>query len=242
MSIRCLNCGFINPDGAQVCQNCGAPLGSLAEPQGGVSSNQQGSKQDMPNFGLADREISSTRMESFCPYCGYPLPADAEVCPHCGKRIKGYSNEDKQVSSGAVNEEQYEGIGNIQNPKLVGGCPPPSISTVGTVMPGQFEGFGETKSIELLELDKSFNETGHKSHFSIAYSGSSEVIKRDNLDPSNNTISRREHAYLCLKDGQIFIQDKSSNHMTFVLASRPIAINDGDIVLIGNKIYKIKIK
>ena len=56
--------------------------------------------------------------------------------------------------------------------------------------------------------------------------------------PENKTITSKEQAELVFKDGHWTIVDKSEQHTTFVLASREIELQNGDIVMLGNQLFR----
>lgn len=60
-------------------------------------------------------------------------------------------------------------------------------------------------------------------------------LNRTNLDPTNNTISQKLQAIISHKGDKWYIKDQSSYKTTFVLASEDVPLNDGDIILLGNK-------
>lgn len=65
--------------------------------------------------------------------------------------------------------------------------------------------------------------------------GDNHELNRENLDPDNQTITSKVQAQLICEDGQWYIQDKSSQHTTFVYAGEKTAIKDGDVILMGNR-------
>ena len=68
------------------------------------------------------------------------------------------------------------------------------------------------------------------------------MLNRENLDEENMTLSGGEHAALAFKDGKWTIEDKSSNGATFVQANRPIELADGDMIILGQKIFRFRLK
>ena len=61
------------------------------------------------------------------------------------------------------------------------------------------------------------------------------VLNRDNLEPGNMSITSREQAVLTCENGVWYIEDHSSLQTTFVLASRKMPLQDGDIILMGDR-------
>ena len=64
------------------------------------------------------------------------------------------------------------------------------------------------------------------------------VLTRDNTMPSNKTITSQEQALLKFQDGHWTIIDKSDQHTTFVLANREMEVHNGDIIMLGNQLFR----
>ena len=72
------------------------------------------------------------------------------------------------------------------------------------------------------------------------YSGSMIVLNRDNTDPGNNTITSKEQALLTFEDGAWYLEDRSSQQTTYLHVSRKMKLEDGDIVILGNRRFLFK--
>jgi hypothetical protein len=83
--------------------------------------------------------------------------------------------------------------------------------------------------------------TDEKSGKKLAFSGVNLSLNRADLDPSNETISSKEHLQISVFDGKLIVQDKSSNGATFVRATERTQVASGSSIIIGNKIYTIEI-
>jgi pSer/pThr/pTyr-binding forkhead associated (FHA) protein len=70
------------------------------------------------------------------------------------------------------------------------------------------------------------------------YEGSEVVLKRDNTDANNPSITSRQQAVITHKDGVWYIEDKSEQKTTFVQASRKVELHDGDLILLGNRLFE----
>lgn len=64
-------------------------------------------------------------------------------------------------------------------------------------------------------------------------------IGRENLDADNNTISANQ-AEFEFRNGKIYIKNTSKKHTTFVLANDYIELNDGDVIMMGNRKFVFK--
>ncbi len=61
------------------------------------------------------------------------------------------------------------------------------------------------------------------------------VLRRNNTEPSNSSITSKEQALLTFEDGKWYIEDKSTFQTTFVRAGRKTQLQDGDIILLGDR-------
>lgn len=97
--LRCTNCGWFNPDAADVCEMCGESLSSATNVEGPVSSDASPDLQAEPEpvpvpngmamSGTVRMDISKptakeSEPEDYCPMCGYPVRQNYESCPNCG--------------------------------------------------------------------------------------------------------------------------------------------------------------
>jgi len=68
------------------------------------------------------------------------------------------------------------------------------------------------------------------------------VLNRENTEPGNMSITSREQAVLTCENGQWFIEDHSSLKTTFVYVSRKMPLQDGDVVLMGDREFVFSTK
>lgn len=70
------------------------------------------------------------------------------------------------------------------------------------------------------------------------YDAQTVILNRQNTDPKNPSITSREQARLTFEDGVWYIEDLSSQGTTFVRVGRKTALQDGDIVLLGDREFE----
>ena len=70
------------------------------------------------------------------------------------------------------------------------------------------------------------------------FEGNNVTLSRENTEPGNPTISSKEQAVITHNEGHWFIEDLSDQKTTFVQASQKIELHDGDIILLGNRLFK----
>ena len=72
----------------------------------------------------------------------------------------------------------------------------------------------------------------------MSFEGNSVILNRDNTDSKNKTITSQEQAVVTFENGKWCIEDKSEFKTTFVQASRKIELSSGDLILLGNQLYR----
>lgn len=163
--------------------------------------------------------------QAFCANCGYPLSNPGPVCPSCGTPIPG-----------------REPVGGAR--ELVGGMKDPVSGTLSSVKdqapqePVKTEipvlG-GPSFSLEPVNMAGEDNPAGR-----ISYVGEKIVLNRANTEPGNPSITSKAQAEIVNKDGKWIISDGSSLKTTFIYISEPRELKDGDVILLGNRLFKFK--
>lgn len=232
---RCKNCGWDNPDNASNCEKCGTPLSSPVSQASinGGALNKTVREGDV--FGSANEPIitptpaiNGTQRDgeaNLCPKCGYPMRPGVTECPQCGYTSRIIANPTematpaKETNPGSVNHAGVSFGGNdIHSTAPVWGTGSKDKNNVFitcqcTLSPVPIPG-APTPADLVVEDD----------HIEL---------NRQNLDPKNTSISRDVQAELTYENGQWYIQDKSSQHTTFVYAGDKIPLKDGDKILMG---------
>jgi hypothetical protein len=72
----------------------------------------------------------------------------------------------------------------------------------------------------------------------LNFEGDEVELNRQNLEQNNMSITSQTQAVITCEDGKFFIVDKSEYKTTFVQAKDKIEIKDGDIVLMGNRMFE----
>lgn len=222
--MRCQFCGWDNPENKTVCEKCNKPLNHEGVSvvnykstvrewhEGSTSSNQMTERKPVcginPKATL--REVKE-RHDEKCPHCGYELESGTEFCPSCG-------NEVKPVQKG-------------------NGSPMPQSPVFKkTVRPNHHERLQADSlpgTFRLTLLDSEGNDAGK-----LRYSGDEVILNRSNTDKENFTITSQKQATVKYANGQWNIVDNSDMHSTFVHASRPIVLKDGDLILLGDRVFR----
>lgn len=215
--MRCKNCGWPNRPEDPVCSKCGSLLqadhtSAVSRPS---SLNQTVREGDI--FG-------GTPQPNICAKCGYPLRPGLQRCPNCNSEVGTAPNH-------AVSSQQSvdSSSRSIRRPTVVG---VPNLH--GTVNVWTEGTIGLTPSFVLSPVKRNGER---RQPDEIELEGESVVLNRDNTDPGNLSITSRVQATITRNDGKWFIEDKSEQKTTFVYASTPQELHDGDIILLGNRLF-----
>ena len=258
--MRCKNCGWPNRPGESFCAKCGSPLD--AEPQvNNETTNVADSQSDFGNsdgnglkktvmesqvFGPSvERPVEQpvqevpTVSETVCPKCGYPMRSDAVKCPNCNYSANSsYAQDQNRPVNGGIprrptrmaEDPISEEHSALKQPRKATG----KGEYKGTVNPYMMNIQEEPSFI--LEPIQRMNE--RKTIEPVEFEGSEVTLNRDNTEPGNPTISSKEQSVIVNSDGRWYIEDLSDQKTTFVQAGHKIELHDGDIILLGNRLFK----
>lgn len=265
--MRCKNCGWPNKPNETVCVKCGSPIDSEPQVMSNFD-NGGGYQPQSPNengdglkktvlesqvFGPSvEQPVQSTptTQETVCPKCGYPMRADATKCPNCNfsvASVSGQSPNNNQPASVyqrrptrmATTIEDEIPAQSAQSDRTVHEktLKATRINTGkynGTINP-YMQNFVE-EPMFILEPIQRMNE--RKPIAPIEFEGSDVTLTRDNTEYNNPTISSKGQAIVTHSEGGWFIEDLSEQKTTFVQAAHKIELHDGDIILLGNRLFK----
>lgn len=188
-----------------------------------------------------------------CPQCGYLVLDDFTSCPSCGAAIGNPSQaytpkpaQTKPVQPKAVEDllgdetVKCDHCGNEVSIKysFCPKCgkrihlktmpsrrhkptPPPTPVCQLTIIPE------EEEQLEPTPKD---------------YSGESVILNRENTEPDNRTITSKEQAELTYKDGKWFLMNHSELHSTYIEVNRPMELQAGDTIVLGDRRFRFEPK
>lgn len=223
--MRCGNCGFQNPDSNVRCEKCNAPLSGSMLDDSAVQKNEE-SEQMMRR---TKREIDSSVAEEVpssggtgckCPNCDFELSGFENVCPICGNDINGQVPQNQEQNKRSEEPKQDKAFHKM------------------TVSPWEML-YKQYRKIDFylepiaLEGEKNVPDPAE-------FSGEIVALKRENTETQNLTISSENQAEIRCISGQYYILDTSNIGSTFVQAKNPMAINEGDVILMGNRRFVFK--
>lgn len=71
--------------------------------------------------------------------------------------------------------------------------------------------------------------------FTLELSDGKLILNRGNTLPDNRTITSKEQAEICFSEGKWTLENRSEFDSTFVAANRPIELQPGDVILMGDQ-------
>jgi len=74
----------------------------------------------------------------------------------------------------------------------------------------------------------------------VSYSGEKIVLNRANTDSNNNSITSREQAVISYENGEWFIENRSNLQTTLIRVDRKLKLEDGDIIVLGNRMFEFR--
>lgn len=231
--MRCKNCGWPNEDGVTRCVKCNALLQGSA-----LDSNRQSSIQSCNDDSLnaTIRESSSvtggytpvnTNNPDSCPQCGYPVGVGMSECPICHASV-AVPAKPRNNTPGYKDVRHQGGEGNFNrvNGFRAGG---------GTINP-----WATPSEDSFCTLQRIPWHNEHVSYDPVSYSGETITLNRANTDSNNNSITSKEQAIISHENGEWYIENKSELQTTLVRVDRKFKLEDGDVIVLGNRMFEFR--
>ncbi len=143
-----------------------------------------------------------------CPQCGRPVIPGSGACNNCGYKFGNQSEQ--QTPQGQSNNQQMRKKG---------------LDPKGTIDP-------YSKGFVLTPVKTEFD--GDLPDVRIKANSDTIEVGRELLEPDNNTISSKQATFVN-RNGKWYVKDESSHKTTFVYAGDYFEVQDGDIILMGNR-------
>lgn len=260
----CNRCGAENADTDRFCRQCGTCLteGNGATPADAASSvNKKTIRIDKKDVA---RKPSGIRIHS----CGYPLLPDMTVCPHCQQPVDDSqpvptpSQGSVSKKTEVIDLRAAKATTIIRKSDLAADLIPDRQRNAADSSVTEPE-TAQVPEPEKQEVDKRTINPYLKKKKPVAgrpechctlqpvvrededtvpdknvYETQTVILSRQNTDPKNPSITSRQQARLTFEDGVWYIEDLSSQQTTFVRAGRKTALQDGDIVLLGDREFE----
>jgi predicted Zn-ribbon and HTH transcriptional regulator len=246
--MRCKNCGWPNKPNVTNCVKCSYPLiednntkfGSSLSSESSQPLNKTVREEDvfsreqnceaMPKHEL---HINQEQVNANnCPKCGYPLRPNSDKCPNCKFQITKPAVDDQssQHSREIPNESHVE----RRRTRMSSGNEQSNNKMRGTINPYMI-----SLEVEPTFVLRPIKKVGERHDFDDQeYEGKEVVLNRDNTDQDNSSITSHRQATITNADGRWFIEDNSDQRTTFVQAAQKIELHEGDIILLGNRLFE----
>ena len=185
-----------------------------------------------------------------CPQCGYPVMGDFTNCPSCGASIQQQEQKSAEAPVGVKTEVPKADFQMEEHVKCQN-CGS-EVSLDFTFCPK----CGERIHLPTIKVNRRKSaapqpqpkcsltlipEEDEKIETRVnAYEGTSVILNRKNTEDNNRTITSREQAELVFADGKWFIENRSELHSTCIEANRPMEVQPGDIIVLGDRRFKFE--
>jgi predicted Zn-ribbon and HTH transcriptional regulator len=199
-----------------------------------------------------------------CPNCGYPVMGDFSSCPNCGTNIgpapkpttiqnlNGQSEPAVATPLTAATEASKSALKELGIDETV------KCTKCGTEVSIDFSycpKCGERIHLPTVRAirHKPIESPKPKCHLTIIpeeeeqiepitidYEGASVILTRDNTESNNRTITTKEQAELICEDKKWYILNKSELGSTYLEANRKLELQQGDIIVLGDRRFKFE--
>lgn len=202
-----------------------------------------------------------------CPNCGYANEPRNHRCKRCNYPLR---EEDSSIpspspTSAPVNATVVGKSANIDpwdmdnNRPVSQQLPPQDPPRQAPVNPAPAEISSQSPKARKLEVNKTIDPSRvalfEKNTFKLVripkegeeettleFEGENVILTRDNTDPGNMTITSREQAALEYKNGKWILTDRSALQTTYLRVSNPTELKNGDVILLGNRAFRVELK
>ena len=260
--MRCTNCGWDNSENAQLCIKCNTNIEKTKPEQkkaiSEVKYNKTVSDSEMESdyreksgerqgkiyeHTVPDVESANAKLKDElidCSNCGYSNPGDAKVCAKCQSPLHVERVSEKKIIPESKLEETLPVEISSANANV-------SKSFKGTIDPYRKVPIIENTcrlTLVLREGEKKPNPMGFHTFLDRNFSSqnTSVELKRANLEEENSTITSKVQAELFFENGKWYLLDKSELQTTFVRAGNKIELNEGDVILMGDRKFTFSTK
>lgn len=226
--VMCKNCQSHNPVDALRCHHCNAPLtGSLV-----IKNEAPAAKINKHTTFI--KPTGTTSSGKICPHCQYPNQDIATQCVQCGHMLK---TPVEAIKHGANPPKDDPATVPVLKSKPAASPKPPSKKDMkATVNPWMQA--PESKTFTLTPLAADYTEKSE----GVEYNQEEISLGRSQLDPDNNTISSAGQMKIAYIDGQWMMEDISQMQTCFIKVNGQQQLHDGDVLLLGNKLFKFQVK
>lgn len=220
---------------------------------------------------MQDQQLKATVVQSpkSCPHCGYPVMGDFSSCPNCGasiapaprpttiQRPDGQPETPAAPLAGTVATGKNSLLNELGIDETVK-CDKcgAEVSIDFTFCPkcGERIHLPTVRAIRhkptaapeppkpKCRLTIIPEEDEQEVPVPNEYEGASIILTRDNTEANNRTITSKEQAELICEDGKWYVLNKSELSSTYLEANRKLEIQQGDVIVMGDRRFKFEIE
>lgn len=245
--MRCKECGYQNDEQATSCIKCGTALEKTAPivtPPVQESENEDSGAKTVKVSG----EPEGTPTVKFS---GDIPPASSEGAPTIRGKVVDMEAWDKPAETRekpAVTEKKHTYFTctvcqyyPLQEPPSAAN-PCPNCGQGKEAKQNHSPGTQKLSDIKLGETEYRLILKDESSESSFDFEEGKSSVSRENLDEKNKSISGSKHALFSIQDGDLYLEDESSNGASFVQVKGKIKLENGMKIILGNKILEVKLE
>ena len=188
-----------------------------------------------------------------CPHCGYPVVGDFTSCPNCGSSLNAAITAIQQPVEPAVEKKANQLELDIAEEVKCDKCGS-MVSIDFSFCPKCGERIHLPTVRAIIHKPTPAPEPPKpKCHLTIIpeegerteavkndYEGDSIILNRENTEQDNRTITSKEQAELICEDGKWYVLNRSELGSTYLEANRKLALEPGDIIVLGDRRFKFE--
>ncbi len=83
-------------------------------------------------------------------------------------------------------------------------------------------------------------QTEQATYEPVSYSGDEITLNRANTDSNNNSITSKVQAVITREGDEWYIENRSEMQTTLIRVDRKMRLQDGDVIVLGNRMFEFK--
>jgi RNA polymerase subunit RPABC4/transcription elongation factor Spt4 len=184
-----------------------------------------------------------------CPNCGYPVVGDFKNCPNCGVSIgeaitaiqQPVEKNADQLELDIAEEVKCEKCGTMVSldfsfcPKCGERIHLPTVRAIRHKPTPAPEPPKPKCHLTIIPEEGEITQAVRND-----YEGDSIILNRENTEQDNRTITSKEQAELICEDGKWFVMNRSELGSTYLEANRKLALEPGDVIVLGDRRFKFE--